>query len=229
MKNIWKRFQSIFILIFFIAALIVFYKSKYYSLFKDPYNIKSYIVSYGELSGLAYFLLHMLQVVVFFIPGEVMEIAGGYIFGIYYGSILSIFGILAGSFVSYSLGDYFGERLIYKIIPERSIKYFHDNFGNKSVNLAIFIVYLIPGMPKDALAYICGISSMERHQFLTYSTLGRIPCIVISSYFGERLGSGDIKTAVIISVVMTILFVIGFIKGENIIKRITKMRVKQSK
>lgn len=229
MKNGWKRLLNIFILIFFIAALILFYKSKYYSIFKNPENIKSYIISYGRLSSFAYIILHMLQVVVFFIPGEVMEIVGGYIFGIYYGSILSVFGILAGSFIAYSLGNFFGVRLIYKIIPESSIKYFRNNFGDKSINLAIFIVYLIPGMPKDALAYICGISNIDRRHFLTYSTLGRIPCIVISSYFGERLGSGDFKMVIIISVVMTILFVIGFIKGDNIIRKITRKRVKQSK
>lgn len=229
MKNKWKSIIYILLFIFFVMALIVFSKSKYYALFKDPESIKTYIIGFGRLSGLAYFIIHLLQVVVFFLPGEVIEIAGGYIFGIYFGSVLSIFGILAGSFIAYTLGNFFGARLILKIIPKSSIEYFLNNFGNKSVNLAIFIVYLIPGMPKDALAYICGISGIERRDFITYSTLGRIPCIVISSYFGERLGSGDYKMVITITVIMTVIFLVGMIKGDNIIRKITKKRARRSK
>jgi len=212
-----------------LIVLIVFAKSKYYSIFRDPERLRAYIVSFGRFSFIAYFILHLLQVVVFFIPGEVIEIAGGYIFGIYFGSVLSIFGILAGSYIAYSLGNFLGEGLILKIVPKSSIDYFHNNFGHKSINLAIFIVYLIPGMPKDALAYICGISSIARRDFITYSILGRIPCIVISSYFGERLGSGDYKMVILITAVMTILFVVGLIKGDNIIRKITKKGLRRSK
>lgn len=229
MKNRWKKLTITIFFILFVIALIVFTKSKYYSLFKDPEKMRAYIVSFGKLSSIAYFILHLLQVVVFFIPGEVIEIAGGYIFGIYFGSILSIFGILAGSYIAYSLGNYFGEGLILKIIPKSSMEYFHNNFGHKSINLAIFLVYLIPGMPKDALAYICGISNIARRDFITYSTLGRIPCIVISSYFGERLGSGDYRMIILITASMTILFVLGLIKGDNIIRKITKKKVNRSK
>jgi len=229
MKNKWKSFIYILLFIFFITALIAFSKSKYYSMFKDPESMKAYIVSFGRLSGLVYFIIHLLQVVVFFLPGEVIEIAGGYIFGVYFGSLLSVFGILAGSFIAYTLGNFFGVRLILKIIPKSSIEYFQNNFGNKSINTAIFIVYLIPGMPKDALAYICGISGIKRRDFITYSTLGRIPCIVVSSYFGERLGNGDIKMVIIITVIMTLLFVLGMIKGDNIIRKITKKRIKSRK
>ncbi|MFA6939412.1 MAG: VTT domain-containing protein [Clostridiaceae bacterium] len=229
MKNKWKTFLYILLLIFFIIALIAFSKSKYYSMFKDPESMKAYIISFGRLSGLVYFIIHLLQVIVFFLPGEVIEIAGGYIFGVYFGSLLSVLGILSGSFIAYTLGNFFGVRLILKIIPKSSIEYFHKNFGNKSINMAIFIVYLIPGMPKDALAYICGISSIARRDFLIYSSLGRIPCIVISSYFGERLGSGDYKMVITITVIMTILFILGMIKGDNIIRKITKKRVKSSK
>ncbi|MDV3426469.1 MAG: VTT domain-containing protein [Bacillota bacterium] len=229
MKNKWKYFIYIMLFIFFITALIIFSKSKYYSIFKDQESMKAYIVSFGRLSWLVYFIIHLLQVVVFFLPGEVIEIAGGYIFGVYFGSLLSVFGILAGSFIAYTLGNFFGVRFILKIIPKSSIEYFQNNFGSKSLYTAIFIAYLIPGMPKDALAYICGISGIKRRDFLTYSTLGRIPCIAVSSYFGERLGSGDIKMVIIITVIMTLLFILGMIKGDNMIRVITKKRIKSRK
>lgn len=229
MKNKWETLLYILLLILFLMALAVISRSRYYNIFKDPESMKSYIISFGKLSWLVYFIIHLLQVIIFFLPGEVIEIAGGYIFGIYFGSILSIFGILAGSYIAYSLGKFFGVRLILKIIPKSSIEYFQNNFGEKSINLAIFIAYLIPGMPKDALAYICGISGIKIREFITYSTLGRIPCIVISSYFGERLGSGDYKMAVFITVIMALLFILGMIKGDNIIRKITEKRVKRSK
>lgn len=221
MRLLWEENKHYIIFFIFLIFLVLIYKSSYYQYFKDPNNIRSYILGFGKGAFLAYLIIHIIQVVLFFIPGEIVEIAGGYIFGVALGSLLSTIGIIIGSYISYTIGRYFGVGLLKNKISKKDIYFFKDNFGSTRIKLGVFIVYLIPGMPKDVLAYVAGIWKVNKKDFMVYSTLGRIPCIIISSFFGERLGIGDIRLLILISVTMVVLFLFGLIKGDNIIRKIT--------
>jgi uncharacterized membrane protein YdjX (TVP38/TMEM64 family) len=50
-----------------------------------------------------------------------------------------------------------------------------------------FVLYLIPGFPKDIISYLFGISPMPFWVFALVSTLGRLPGTWISSYFGAQV------------------------------------------
>ena len=84
------------------------------------------------------------------------------------------------------------------------------------------LLYLIPGIPKDVLGYICGISDISFKDFIVYSTIGRIPGIFISAYFGSRMYSGHKGALIAIAVIMSILFIVGVFKGEKIVKLMIK-------
>ena len=84
--------------------------------------------------------------------------------------------------------------------------------------------YLIPGIPKDALAYICGVSDISFKDFFIYSTLGRIPGIFISSFFGQRIYARDVTSLITIGVTMSILSILGIFKGDTIIKAMIKKK-----
>jgi uncharacterized membrane protein YdjX (TVP38/TMEM64 family) len=60
-----------------------------------------------------------------------------------------------------------------------------------------FILYLIPGFPKDMISYLFGISPMPFWLFALVSTIGRIPGTWISSYFGAHIGEQQYVTAAI--------------------------------
>ncbi|MPM96479.1 hypothetical protein SDC9_143642 [bioreactor metagenome] len=96
-----------------------------------------------------------------------------------------------------------------------------------SVNYIVFLLYLVPGIPKDALAYICGISDISLKNFIIYSTLGRFPGIFLSAYFGAKIGTDNKLILIGIAVVATVLFILGVIKGEKIIKNMIKNEEKE--
>lgn len=209
------------LLIFFVfIGYEYFYEYRY--LIKNPSKLKEIIMSYGEYGVLVFFFMQFFQVIVFFIPGEVVQIAGGYIYGTVYGSIISLLGICAGGMASYFISRKYGKPFVYKIISKKQVKHFHKILKLGSVNYIVFLLYLIPGIPKDALAYICGISNINFKNFALYSTLGRIPGIVISAYFGSRIYTKNTTMLIIIGVTMTVLFLLGVLKGERIIKDILK-------
>jgi uncharacterized membrane protein YdjX (TVP38/TMEM64 family) len=220
-----SRYQSRIILgsiVVFLAYVAYEYYVRYFDILSDPKRIKNIIISYGRYSIAAFLVLQIIQVIAFFIPGEIVQIAGGYIYGTFFGSILSILGITLGSIIAYGISNYLGKPFINKIISKKNMGFFDKLLNLGSINYIVFLLYLIPGIPKDVLAYICGISTINFKEFIMYSTLGRFPGIFISVYFGSKIYSENISVLVIISIITTILFSIGVIKGEKIIKYMIK-------
>ncbi|WP_242971970.1 TVP38/TMEM64 family protein [Haloimpatiens massiliensis] len=211
----------IFLLIF---GYISYEYYKYFNILKDPVKIKKAILSYGNYSVLVFLMLQIIQVVVFFIPGEIIQIAGGYIYGTVLGGAFSILGILIGSFMVYYISRYLGRDLVQKMVSKDKFKLFHKILDASSHVKIIFLLYLIPGIPKDALAYICGIADVSFKDFIIFSTLGRIPAIFISTYFGNRIEVGEIGSIVVISIVVLIIFIISTIKGNSILKKMSKKK-----
>lgn len=216
-----SHIMLVLVMIFFIFTAHEYY-IKYSHILRDPNKVKNIIMSYGSYSILAYILLQILQVIAFFIPGEIIQIAGGYIYGTLEGSILSIIGITIGSALAYGFSSYYGKPLVNKIISKRDLKFFNRILNIGSINTIVFLLYLIPGIPKDALAYICGISSINFKNFIKYSTIARLPGILISAYFGAKINSGNKLLLITIAAISICLFIVGVFKGEKIIKGLMK-------
>lgn len=209
---------SLILVIFLFFTYEYFYR--YYHIFKSPEEVRKYILLYGKYSIAAFLVLQVLQVVIFIIPGEVIQISGGYIFGTFLGSIISLIGIAAGSSAAFYASRKFGKSFVRKIIPEKKMNYFENKLKSSNLNLIVFLLYLTPGIPKDILAYVCGISSIGFKDFFILSTIGRIPGIIISAYFGANIKNKKYMILVIIAVVMTVLFILGTFKGDKIFKSI---------
>ncbi|AGY75797.1 TVP38/TMEM64 family protein [Clostridium autoethanogenum] len=231
LKRTLKKYKSYIVLaiiLFILIAVAYEYYNKYMYIFRDPNKIKNWIMSYGKYGVVVFLFVQFLQVVAFFIPGEIVQIAGGYIYGTLFGSIISILGITFGSIAAYSISRIYGKPLINKIISDKDLKFFHRILNLGSINFIVFLLYLIPGIPKDVLAYICGISNIRFKHFILYSTLGRLPGVIISAYFGSKIYTGNKMVLILIGIIMTLLFIIGVLKGEKIIVKITKNRTSES-
>lgn len=211
----------IIILVFFIISGYEYYY-KYFYVLKDPEKLKVYVMSYEKYSVLVFIAIQVIQVIAFFIPGEIVQIAGGYIFGAGIGSIISLAGITGGSILVYLIANKFGKPFVQKIVSENKFDFLEKILAAGSKKFIIFVLYLIPGLPKDVFGYICGVSDISLKDFALYSTLGRIPGIFISAYFGSQMFTGNIHLLLIIALIMSTLFVVGMLRGDRIIRRITK-------
>ena len=222
--SILKQYIVLLLVLIFFVFIGYEYYFNYSYMLKDPNILKGVILSYGNFSILIFVLMQVLQVVVFFIPGEFIQIAGGYIFGTFLGGLLSIIGITFGSIMAYFISNRYGKPIVEKLILNKKIRFFKKILNAGSKKVVIFVFYLIPGIPKDALAYICGVSNISFTDFLIYSTLGRIPGVFISSFFGQKIYAQDSTSLVTIGVTMAIVSVVGIFKGDAIIKAIVKRK-----
>jgi uncharacterized membrane protein YdjX (TVP38/TMEM64 family) len=142
-----------------------------YLFFKDRNKLIQFIRTsrYGEIAFIA---LQILQVVVAVIPGEISGFIGGYLYGPLWGTLYSTIGLTIGSWLAFVLARFFGEPLLEKMVKKEVFEKF-DHFMEHRGILVSFLLFLIPGFPKDYLCYIMGVSRIPVGTFIIISTVGR--------------------------------------------------------
>jgi len=188
----WKWVLLLCILAGFFFFLVYQYNSsiwaqviKVYHLYQDHQEFKKTISSYGAYAPLAYILLQIIQVIIAPIPGGAIEFLGGVLFGVKAGFIYSMIGLLIGSWIAFNLARIFEKIAVEKFVSEQTRKKFDYLVEHEGVILS-FILFLLPGFPKDALCYILGLTPMHLGIFLIISTIGRIPGTLIATLQGAK-------------------------------------------
>lgn len=171
-----------------------------------------------------YMFLQVLQVLVALIPGGVIQILGGVLFGNFWGTVLCSLGILAGSAIVFFMVRRFGMPVVEAFIDRKDIKKFEFLNDTKKLEITVFILFLIPGMPKDVLTYLAPLTKIKPSSFLALSMLGRFPAILLSIVFGANLSEGNILAAVIIFAVVAVVGIIGILYNGKIVAYIKSRR-----
>ena len=83
--------------------------------------------------------------------------------------------------------------------------------NSKRAYLLVFIIYLIPGIPKDLFNYAAGVSEINFKAFLILSSLGRIPGMMGSLIIGLMVRNGDYTALIIIGIAAAVIVVVAFI------------------
>ncbi len=131
--------------------------------------------------------IQALQVIISPIPGEITGPVGGALFGTLWGVIYSTIGLTVGTLFCFWVGRKWGEPLVRPWLSDHNWNRLNFILEAEGAILC-FILYLIPGFPKDIISYLFGISPMPFWLFAVVSTLGRVPGTWISSYFGANVG-----------------------------------------
>jgi uncharacterized membrane protein YdjX (TVP38/TMEM64 family) len=183
----------------------------------NSHKFRGYVLSFGPWSAVVFMLFQVLQVVIAFIPGEPVQIAGGYIFGTFWGTVYSMIGITAGYIIVFAGVRLFGYPLVKKFVPEKEFDKFSVLINNPKLETTIFLLFLIPGVPKDILVYIAGLTPIQPVLFFIIIFFARLPAMIGSSFIGAEIQSSKYLAAIIVSVVASILFVLGYIYKQRII------------
>ncbi len=202
--------------------------AKFYSLLHDRNQVKSLIRSFGAYSPIAYILVQGLQVVLAPIPGGAIEFIGGYLFGAKAGFIYSMIGLIIGSWLAFTIARIFEKVAVERVVPLETRRKFDYLVGHEGVILS-FLLFLIPGFPKDALCYILGLTPMHLGIFLLISTVGRIPGTLMACLQGGKAFDHQYKTFLILLGVTALVLLIFYIYHEEIHEAIKNMRGRKRK
>ena len=165
-------------------------------LYQDKKFLKETVRSWGWMAPIVFIAIQALQVIISPIPGEITGPVGGALFGTWLGLLYSTIGLSIGTLFCFWVGRKWGEPLVRPWLSEH-----HWNrmtFILEAEGAIIcFIVYLVPGFPKDIVSYLFGISPVPFWIFAVVSTIGRIPGTWISSYFGAHVGEQQYIYAIV--------------------------------
>jgi len=170
-----------------ITVVAVLWGPGLWDVLTDQERFETWIASYGVYAAVVFVAAQFVQVVIFFIPGEVTQVAGGYIFGAWLGLVLSYLGITLGSLTAFLMARLFEHGATDRLVARQTLRQFDRLVYGKSGCWPMFILFVIPGIPKDLLCYIAGLTPMPVGTFLVISIIGRFPGVFLSSLFGNGL------------------------------------------
>lgn len=161
----------------------------------DKEQVRIWLESWGPLAPLVFILVQALQLVVAPIPGEVTGFLAGFLFGVPGGFVYATLGIVLGSTLFFLIGRWLEVLLIEKWIRQETLEKFNFLIEREGA-LGAFILFLIPGAPKDYLCFILGLSRMPLKMFLLLMTVGRMPATFLLTLQGAQVYQGNYLVSV---------------------------------
>ncbi len=210
---------SLAVFLAFIAVISITVGKPLVQMVSKPEQFRQWVYRQAAGGRLAFVGMMCLQVVVAVIPGEPLEIGAGYAFGAWEGMALCLAGAAVGSSLIYGFTRLLGVRMVEAFISREkmmSLRFLRDA---KKRNLLVFVLFLIPGTPKDVLTYFIGLTPMRLGSFLVISTIARIPSVISSTLGGDALGLQDYTLAVLVFAVTAVLSIAGLVCYRLISRR----------
>ena len=150
----------------------------------------------GVLGVFIFLGIQLLQVVVAFLPGEAVEFAAGLLYGTVY-AFVRLFGA--------------------KRIDEKAFTKYRFLRDEAHIRFSVFLVFFIPGTPKDLLTYLGPFLPIPAWQFLIISTLARIPSVLTSTFAASQLAEGSWQVSVAVFAVTGLVALLCLAFEEHIL------------
>jgi uncharacterized membrane protein YdjX (TVP38/TMEM64 family) len=170
------------------------------SFFNSQERIREFIAPYGPWAPVIFILLQILQVVITPLSHYVVGLAGGYLFGPWYGTLYNWIGRVIGAAIAFFLARKFGRKIVTRFVKKENLKKYDRLFEKGSVFL--FLMYFLPLFPDDELSYLAGFSSMKTRIFLIAMMLGHIGGAASLAFLGSGLSYTE--PAFIIMAILTL-------------------------
>lgn len=205
-------------LVFGVPALVIYLNPQLWGCFQSVDAFEAFMNQHQEWSILWYLLCQIVQTIVCVLPGQVIQIAGGFFYGFLQALCLSLAGIAIGSTAAFFLARKLGQRPMTLIFgEERFTKYIRLLETKKALKI-LLLLYLIPGVPKDMLSYAAGVSRIRYTLFMVISLLGRIPAMAASLLMGIFLYEENYTGAAVLAAGVAAVLVILFLNRKKLMK-----------
>lgn len=188
----------------------------------DPAAEMDLFLDGNRLGGAGILLLvQVVQILLAFIPGGPMQMVAGALYGGFLGGVILLAGAMIASFIIWWLVSWLGQAAVEAFHGGeqpgklKKIRAFREE---KSAEALTWILFLIPGVPKDLLTYFAPLTPMKRGRFILISTVARIPGIFLTTFASSNLLDGKIW----LSVALYALMIVGAAGGGWYYKQLHK-------
>ncbi|MBQ8683353.1 MAG: TVP38/TMEM64 family protein [Clostridia bacterium] len=215
----WFAVVSLLAFATMIVLLTLFFIKVLAPYMSSTEQLRAFLDSYGWKGRFILLGLQIAQVFIALIPGEVIEVGAGYAYGIVEGTLICLAGVAIASSFVFLLVKKIGVSLVELFISRQKIQELRFINSEKKLKRLVFLLFLIPGTPKDVLTYFVGLTAMRLPQFLAISLIARIPSVVTSTISGQMLGDKEYLIAGLVYAVTGGISLLGYHIYNRIVKR----------
>ncbi|MBO5852374.1 MAG: TVP38/TMEM64 family protein [Clostridia bacterium] len=215
------------------AVIVVFGLVSYFAIYKffvfgtDAQSFENFIKGYGWYGRFVALGIQVLQVFVAIIPGEFVEVGLGLAFGFVEGTILCLLGVGLASWIIFLLVKKWGVKFVELFISRDKIDSLRFINSEKKLNTLVFVLFLIPGTPKDLLTYFVPLTRMKVSEFLLISMFARIPSVVSSTIGGDFFGNGKYLEGILLFLITGAISLLGIILYRKILAKHRERKAKK--
>ena len=206
-----------------VPLYIYFFHHDLIESFSDIKELEQTIRSYRSQSILIYIAAQVIQVVLSVIPGQALQFAGGYLFGTLLGLLFSVIGIAIGSTLAYYVARILGRDAVHLFFGKRKVTEMLDLMNSPKGLIVTFVIFLIPGVPKDLCSYAAGLSNLKLRPYLIVSMIARIPGMLGCLIIGQQVGAGGYTSAAVIAAIALMLLLLGVLFRKKILDTAYKL------
>ena len=185
---------------------------------REPEAFRLWVAGFGVWGRVIYVAAVAAQVVLAVIPGEPLELAGGYAFGAVEGTVLALLGIVLGSGAVYGLVRRFGRGAAAVFFSREQINSLEFLLASPKSRALAFLLMTVPGTPKDLLSYFAGLTGLGLWEWLGIVAVARIPSVIGSTCSGGAAGNGEYGLAGLVIVLTALLSGAGLLYYRHVCK-----------
>ncbi|RAL23357.1 TVP38/TMEM64 family protein [Thermoflavimicrobium daqui] len=218
----WRLFFGFLLITLFLVGIIylsilldwqkIWIQAK--QLFSSVESLRSFILGFGVWAPVAFFVIQVLQVVIAPIPGGATVVVSAYLFGTLGGLALSLAGAVTGSIIVFLLGRYWGRPLVMKLVGPSIYNKYIGVFDRKG--LLLFIIFLLPFLPDDAVCALAGLSTISFRRFFILVLIGRLPSMFVTILITTGLLKGSLVLWVTIGIIVLLSLGIAYFYRSHI-------------
>ena len=215
------------------AVIAVFGVISYFMVYKffssgaTAQGFEAFIEGYGWWGRFIALGIQILQVFVAIIPGEFVEMGLGLSFGFIEGTIICLAGVGLASALVFTLVKIWGVKLVELFVEKEKIESLRFINSEKKLNTLVFVLFLIPGTPKDLLTYFVPLTKMKLSEFLFISMFARIPSVVSSTIGGDFFGNGKYLEGALLFVATGAISLLGILIYKKILSKYHERKEKK--
>jgi uncharacterized membrane protein YdjX (TVP38/TMEM64 family) len=202
--------------------------------------VAHYVLSYGSWAPVFFVALQVCQVVVLPIPGQVIGIVAGYIFGWKLGTIYTMAGLAFGMIIVFTLSRKLGRSFVEKLNGPEAMRdlealfsssdnpggFYHRSAHTLRSNalLTFFLFMLLPGLPDNLACFVAGLTRIPIRYLLVAALVGRFPAALTLSLFGDGWSKAESSTTLLAlagaALVLTVVFLWKKQKIETFVRKV---------
>ncbi|MFB6165920.1 MAG: TVP38/TMEM64 family protein [Haloarculaceae archaeon] len=182
---------------------------RYAAFLSDPATARAFVRGFGVWGPVVLVAVQAAQVVVAPIPGQVLAVVAGYLYGTWWGTLYNLLGVTIGSTIAFWLARRFGRSYVESVVSEGALATF-DGVDDTHARLGLFVAFLVPGLPDDLLCFVGGLTTVPLWQLVVIAIVGRAPAFFLVNAIGDLLGAARFGPAIALVAVLAIAAAVGY-------------------